>query len=86
MYQTKNQSSQDPLNFPIKLNNKLAGLLGVVGATDTAPTSQASIVFEELASQVNARMAKLGTLLGDDLAAFNKLIRDRNVPAVTLKP
>ena len=31
LYQTKNQSNQDPLNFPIRLNNKLAALGGVVG-------------------------------------------------------
>jgi len=39
LYQTKNQSNQDPLNFPIKLNNKLAALEGVVQASDAAPTS-----------------------------------------------
>ena len=30
LYQTKNQSRQDPLNFPIRLNNKLAGVKGTV--------------------------------------------------------
>jgi hypothetical protein len=40
LYQTKNQSSQDPLNYPIKLNNKIAAVLGVVQMSDTAPTRQ----------------------------------------------
>ena len=85
LYQTKNQSGQDPLNFPIKLNNKLAALGNVVGATDTAPTAQSSMVFEELASKVNAQLLKLGGLLKDDLASFNRLVREQNVPAIVVK-
>ena len=85
LYQTKNQSGQDPLNFPIKLNNKLAALGSVVGATDTAPTAQSSMVFEELASKVNAQLLKLGGLLKDDLASFNRLVRDQNIPAIVVK-
>ena len=48
LYQTKNQSSQDPLNFPIRLNNRLAALGGVVAAADVAPTAQSYVVYEEL--------------------------------------
>lgn len=86
LYQTKNQSGQDPLNYPIKLNNKLAALAGVVAATDVAPTSQSGQVFEDLASKTNAQLKEMDTLLKDGLAAFNKLVRDQNVPAVVLKP
>jgi len=85
LYQTKNQSNQDPLNYPIKLNNKLAALGGVVAANDTAPTSQSQMVFEELATKVNAQLSSLDRLLKDDLARFNKLVRDQNVPAVVVK-
>ena len=34
LYQTKNRSSQDPLNYPIKLNNKIAALGTIVGMND----------------------------------------------------
>jgi photosystem II stability/assembly factor-like uncharacterized protein len=85
LYQTKNQSNQDPLNYPIKLNNKLAALGGVVAANDTAPTSQSQMVFEELATRVNAQLALLDRLLKEDLARFNKLVREQNVPAVVVK-
>ena len=37
LYQTKNRASEDPLNFPIKLNNKLAHVLGVVEGSDNRP-------------------------------------------------
>ncbi len=84
LYQTKNRASQDPLNFPIKLNNKLAALAGTVESSDDAPTVQATQVYEDLASQVNAQLETLKKLVGTDLAAFNKLVHDRNVPAVAV--
>ena len=40
IYQVKNQSGQDPLNFPIKINNRLASLLGVVSRADARPIAQ----------------------------------------------
>jgi len=85
LYQTKNQSNQDPLNYPIRLNNKLAALLATVQNSDTGPTAQASQVFEDLATKANAPLKRLESMLGADLAAFNKLVKDADVPAVVLK-
>ncbi|MEO8663317.1 MAG: glycosyl hydrolase [Bryobacteraceae bacterium] len=82
LYQTKNQSSQDPLNFPIKLNNKLAALASTVASADAAPTAQAYVVQEEITTLINAQLAALEGLLKKDLPAFNKLARDKSVPAV----
>jgi photosystem II stability/assembly factor-like uncharacterized protein len=84
LYQTKNRASEDPLNFPIKLNNKLAYVLGLVGASDNPPTAQSYQVYEGLASAVNGELKTLSVLLSTDLAAFNKLVREENIPAVTL--
>jgi hypothetical protein len=52
LYQTKNRASEDPLNYPIKLNNKLAHVLGVVQSSDNQPTQQSYMVYEDLATQV----------------------------------
>jgi len=82
LYQTKNRASEDPLNYPIKLNNKLAHVLGVVQSSDDQPTQQSYMVYEDLATQVNSELKKLDVVMTTDLAAFNKLIRDENVPAV----
>jgi hypothetical protein len=82
LYQTKNRASEDPLNFPIQLNNKLAYVMGVVESSDNAPTQQSGQVYEELASATNAQLRSLNIVLTTDLAAFNKLIHDQNVPAV----
>jgi len=82
LYQTKNRASEDPLNYPIKLNNKVAYILGVVEGSDNAPTAQSYRVYEDLATQVNGQLKTLKGLLDTDLAAFNKLVHDQNVPAV----
>lgn len=85
LYQTKNQSNQDPLNYPIRLNNKLAALNGVVSSADAAPTDQSFAVYEDLVAKINAELQKLDQIVKTDLPAFNKMVRDQNVPAVIVK-
>ncbi|HUK62706.1 MAG TPA: glycosyl hydrolase [Dongiaceae bacterium] len=85
LYQTKNKSSQDPLNYPIRLNNKLSLLTDVVDAADAAPTEQSEEVYAELVGQIDVELAKLDKLLGTDLAAFNQLVREKELPAVVVK-
>ncbi|MCI0390455.1 MAG: glycosyl hydrolase [Acidobacteria bacterium] len=86
LYQTKNQSNQDPLNYPIKLNNKLAALAGVVASADAAPTDQSYAVFQDLSGRINAQLEKLKQVMASDVPAFNKLVREKDVPAVFVKP
>lgn len=86
LYQTKNQSSQDPLNFPIRLNNKLAALGGVVGSSDDAPTEQDYAVYEEIVAKIDAQLRRLDQVMKTDLPAFNRLVRETEVPAVVVKP
>ncbi|MDQ1708201.1 MAG: hypothetical protein QOJ88_1412 [Pyrinomonadaceae bacterium] len=85
LYQTKNQSSQDPLNYPIRLNNKLAALAGVVSSADAAPTDQSYAVYDELVVQIDAQLGRLVQIMKTDVPAFNQLVRDQNIPAVTVK-
>jgi hypothetical protein len=86
LYQTKNQSSQDPLNFPIRLNNKLAALGGVVSRSETPPNDQSYAVYEELAAQIDAQLQRLAQIMKTDVGAFNQLVRDQNIPAIVVKP
>ncbi|HEV2761429.1 MAG TPA: hypothetical protein VGV38_00445, partial [Pyrinomonadaceae bacterium] len=85
LYQTKLRSGQDPLNFPIKLNNKLAALGGVVASADSAPTAQSYALYDELAARIDAQLQTLRQILRTDLQAFNRLVREQNVPAVVVK-
>jgi hypothetical protein len=82
LYQTKNQSSQDPLNFPIRLNNKLASLGSVVGSAAAPPTDQSFAVYEDLSKKIDAELLTLKAVIDTDLPAFNQLVRDKNVLAV----
>jgi hypothetical protein len=85
IYQVKNRSSQDPLNYPIRLNNKIAALAGVVASADAAPTDQAVQVFEQLSAALQVQLDRLKAVLDADIPAFNKLVKDSDVPAVILR-
>ena len=82
IYQVKNQSGQDPLNFPIKLNNKLAALQGVVESGYGKPTDQSYAVFKDLSARLDDQFAKLGTVLKAEFAAFNREMQKRKMDLV----
>ena len=70
IYQVRNQSGQDPLNFPIKLNNRLASLLSVVSRGDGKPIGNAAPIFKDLAAELKVQTDKLAVVLTRDLTAF----------------
>jgi photosystem II stability/assembly factor-like uncharacterized protein len=81
IYQYRNRSSQDPLNFPIRLNNKLAALQGIVEAGDAKPTDQSYAVFKDLSGQLDQQLGRLDGLVTADLAALNReLARKKLAP------
>ena len=82
LYQTKNRSPQDPLNFPIRLNNKLSTLSRTVEIGDYRPTSQAHQVKEMLTTAIDEQLALLDAVWSEDLPPFNALIREMSVPAL----
>jgi hypothetical protein len=86
LYQVKNRSSQDPLNYPIKLNNKLAALMGTVESAEAPPTSQSQEVFRDLSAKLDAELAKLNAVYGRDLDAFNRLLQQNGLPQITRPP
>lgn len=71
IYQTKMKSGQDPLNYPIKLNNRIAALLGVVLGTEAAPTQQSYDVFNQLSGLLKVQLDTLKKLETGELAAVN---------------
>ncbi len=85
LYQTKNRSGQDPLNFPIRLNNKLAALTGVAGSGAWRPTAQAETVRQELTGQIDEQLQKLEKLMQNDVPAFNDLVKQKSIDAVIIK-
>lgn len=71
LYQTKNSSNQDPLNFPIKLTNKLAHLNSLVGMDDFPPTTQDIQVKDQLTAKIKEQLNKFDSLLEDEIKEFN---------------
>ena len=75
VYQTKNQSSQDPLNYPIRLNNKIAALAGTVGSGEYPPTKQSVAVFTDLVSRLDAQTKAMHKVMDDNLPRLNAILR-----------
>jgi hypothetical protein len=84
--QVKLKSNEDALNYPIKLNDKIATLSGVVGSADAKPTKQSYDVFAELSGKLEKQLEKYRTSLKNDLPEFNKIVKQLDIPAVILKP
>ena len=86
LIQVKSKSGQDPLNYPIKLDNKIAALVRVVSGVDARPTAQSYGVLDDLVSQAQIHYKKLDKILTDDLFKFNNMVSDAAVPAVMIVP
>ncbi len=79
LYQTKNRSGQDPLNFPIKLTNKLGHLNSLVSMGDFAPTNQDVAVKNELTSKIEDQLSQFNTILNDEVKAFNAAFNSKQL-------
>ena len=82
IYQTKNRSGQDPLNYPIRLNNRIAALAGVVASGDGRPTRQSQDVFRMLSAQLDRELAAMRRALDAHLPAINRLLRAAAQPEI----
>ena len=82
LYQVKNRSGQDPLNFPIRLNNRLAYLRRSVERGEARPTAGSYKVFEELSSELDDHLAALEKLFGAGLEAVNVRLKHLGKEAV----
>ena len=72
LYQTKNRSRQDPLNFPIRLTNKLGHVNNLVAIDDFPPTAQDIAVKNELTSKINSQLQTFDELVKNEIESFNQ--------------
>jgi photosystem II stability/assembly factor-like uncharacterized protein len=82
LIQTKAKSGQDVLNYPIRLNNYLVALGGVVESADSAPTQVSYEVFDMLSKQLDEQLARWKQILSTDVPAYNDVVRKQEVPAI----
>jgi len=85
LYQTRNRSPRDTLNYPIKLNNQLAALQYLVDLGDSKPTDQDYAVFAELKSRLDQILSRLDALLANDLTQFNQRMESHKLDLVKPK-
>jgi hypothetical protein len=85
LYQTKMEARQDPLNFPIRLNDKLASVMWSASFGDHRPSASTIAVRDELVAAIDEQLAKLESVLDSGLASFNALVAGFQLPAVTVK-
>jgi photosystem II stability/assembly factor-like uncharacterized protein len=85
IYQVRNQSGQDPLNYPIRINNRIASLLRAVNTGDGKPIAIAYPIFTDLTAELKVQTDKLQQVLGADLPAFNKEATRVGLNAVVAK-
>lgn len=83
IYQVRNRSGQDPLNFPIKLNNQIAALRRSIESGDGKPTAGSYVVFKELSERLDVQLKRLDEVVKTDLAKLNQLLGDGKLEAVS---
>ena len=84
LYQTQNRSGQDPLNFPIRLTNKLSHLNRLVSIDDFGPTEQDRAVQQELTAAIEAQLKEFNTLVDQEIATFNQAFNEKQLKFLQL--
>ena len=84
LYQTKNESRQDPLNFPVKLNNKLGHLAALVSYGDNAPTKQDYEFKEEIIAKIDIQLEELYEIFNKEISEINQLIIENKIQLIEL--
>ena len=82
LLQVKAQSMQDTLNYPVKLNTKLASLGWALQMSDSAPTKQMFDLYDNLAERIGEQLKALAAVVETDVPAFNAAVQKAKVPAV----
>jgi hypothetical protein len=85
LYQTKNRSGQDPLNFPVRLNNKLAALASEADGSDFKPTIQVKEVYKEISGKIDEQFRNLNRIMDAEIPKFNELVRQKQINAVVIQ-
>jgi photosystem II stability/assembly factor-like uncharacterized protein len=84
IYQIRNRANEDPLNFPIKINNQIAALARTVETGDNGPTAQDYAVFELLTGRLKVIQENYEKAMKVDLAPFNDLLSAKKLAVISI--
>jgi len=85
IHETRNRSVQDPLNYGIKVNNRLAHLMVEQAQGDFRPTKQGEEVRELLTKQVDEELSRLRNTIDKNVDRINNLAKEKGVEVVMVK-
>jgi hypothetical protein len=85
LYQTKSKSNQDPLNYPIRLNNKLAHLNALSSIGDFKPTDQSVAFKNEITQEIDEVLAKVYAIFGTDVVELNKKVKKSDINLINIQ-
>jgi hypothetical protein len=83
IHMTKNQSRQDPLNYGIRINNRLAFLMADSQRGDYPPTDQAREFFGAVRGELQTELQALGETVEGELEGINEMVKDAGVPLLS---
>ena len=83
IHMTKNQSRQDPLNYGIRINNRLAFLMADSQRGDFPPTDQSMEFFNVIKEELNHELASFNKLLNTYISQINNMIEDNNIKFIS---
>ena len=83
IHMTKNQSRQDPLNYGIRINNRLAFLMADSQRGDFPPTDQSIEFFNVIKEELNHELASFNKLLNTYVSQINNMIEDNNIKFIS---
>ena len=86
IYQVRNQSNQDPLNFPIRVNNRLANLLSMSEQGDGRPGSGMSAVFGIMVERLEGYVTRLQAVWDEELTEVNEELRRLGLEEIVVAP
>jgi hypothetical protein len=84
IYQTRNESSQDILNYPPRLDNKILDVMSSVQSADARPTDGAIELYRDLRGELDGYLAELDGVIGEEITQLNRLVREKSAPAVLI--
>ncbi len=85
LHQTKARSSQDVLNYPIKLDDKLSSIYRVASSGQSGLPKQAKDAYAELEPLIDAQLDKMKKVMSEDVGRLNQLIHEKTLPVIGVK-
>jgi hypothetical protein len=85
IHMTKNQSRQDPLNFGIRINNRIAFLLADSQRGDFAPTDQSMEFFKDVKKELDIQVDNLREVVNNHSQKIKDYIEANKIELISFE-